>query len=320
MEWGQRAAHPHCDDLVLHAPGECRYCDEFPERQAMRFRNGVNFTGKLEYGKRPCPSTERRPLEVIERWHGNVPVKTGGEDMASVNGGGGEGHLLPPVLTPIPDGTALPRSKREPEFTGDPDDLPSDYPAHESVIDRRDQIALDKATSPTTDNLANAQDAALEPHRQRARSILSTLDPDEDPRALEEAVARLCQQEASALEQARVLGEENERLQKALTEAPKKGRQRQEPGAAKLRLTVTNFEHQVENLQQQIRRLESENTALRNAREAGEDFVGFLEKLAEVSGSRVLAALARVQRVAPEAMQASTVDLIAALLDERTRA
>lgn len=27
---------PHCDQKVLHAPGECQYCDERPEWQELR--------------------------------------------------------------------------------------------------------------------------------------------------------------------------------------------------------------------------------------------------------------------------------------------
>lgn len=66
------AIHPHCDDLVLHAPGTCQYCDEYPERQRKRVRDGVNFTGGEQVPEHsPCPSTLRRPLETIEAWFGN---------------------------------------------------------------------------------------------------------------------------------------------------------------------------------------------------------------------------------------------------------
>lgn len=61
-----RAPFPHCDDLVLHAPGECKYCDHYPDRQAERVSSGVNFTG---HG--PDPASGRRPLEIINRWPGN---------------------------------------------------------------------------------------------------------------------------------------------------------------------------------------------------------------------------------------------------------
>ena len=41
---------------------------------------GIAFTGhsdeKDEYGNPliPCPSEQQRPLEIINKWHGNVPV------------------------------------------------------------------------------------------------------------------------------------------------------------------------------------------------------------------------------------------------------
>ena len=47
--------YPHCNTEVLHAPGTCRYCDEFPDRQAMRTASGTSFT----------------PAEA-NGWHGNV--------------------------------------------------------------------------------------------------------------------------------------------------------------------------------------------------------------------------------------------------------
>lgn len=68
------AKHPHCDELVLHAPGKCEYCDLYPERQSQRVRDGVAFTGEppTKGGpEKPCPSTQRRPLSTIERWPGN---------------------------------------------------------------------------------------------------------------------------------------------------------------------------------------------------------------------------------------------------------
>jgi len=71
------ASFPHCDDLVLHAPGECFYCDKYAVAQAKRIADGVNFTGHNDPSKKPCPSLARRPLETIERWSGNVAVKEG---------------------------------------------------------------------------------------------------------------------------------------------------------------------------------------------------------------------------------------------------
>lgn len=73
IEYDRRAAFPHCDLLVLHAPGECEYCDEYPDRQEERLRNNTNFTGQHDPEKYPCPSELRRTLETINRWPGNRP-------------------------------------------------------------------------------------------------------------------------------------------------------------------------------------------------------------------------------------------------------
>ena len=80
---------PHCDQKVLHAPGECEYCDAHPEWQELREAWGIAYTGhsyeiideKDWEGNPtqrilvPCPSELERPLEVINKWHGNVPKK-----------------------------------------------------------------------------------------------------------------------------------------------------------------------------------------------------------------------------------------------------
>lgn len=69
------AEFPHCDPLVLHAPGACIYCDKRPAAQQARVAAGVNFTGEG-----PDPATAVRPLETIERWYGNTPKTL--EDLA----------------------------------------------------------------------------------------------------------------------------------------------------------------------------------------------------------------------------------------------
>lgn len=70
---GERAAFPHCDSSVLHAPGECQYCDHYPDWQQARAVQGINFTGHHDPDKAPCPAERRRPVETINRWYGNVP-------------------------------------------------------------------------------------------------------------------------------------------------------------------------------------------------------------------------------------------------------
>lgn len=86
-EWVQDGAHwilkidtatldrpPHCDDLVLHAPGECEFCDKVPHLQTLRARWGINFTGKNDPNKSQCPAEKRRSVQLIHRWPGNRPT------------------------------------------------------------------------------------------------------------------------------------------------------------------------------------------------------------------------------------------------------
>lgn len=51
------APYPHCNSEVLHAPGTCKYCDLYPDRQSMRSASGTPFT----------------PAEA-NGWGGNVAV------------------------------------------------------------------------------------------------------------------------------------------------------------------------------------------------------------------------------------------------------
>lgn len=64
---------PHCDALVLHAPG-CEFCDKYPKRQQARIERRVAFTGEpFDPTKSRCPSEYMRPAELIHRWRGNRP-------------------------------------------------------------------------------------------------------------------------------------------------------------------------------------------------------------------------------------------------------
>lgn len=68
------AAMPHCDSAVLHAPGVCEYCDQYPSWQRAREMARIGFTGDAPRpGWLPCPSTFHRPLTVINQWPGNQP-------------------------------------------------------------------------------------------------------------------------------------------------------------------------------------------------------------------------------------------------------
>lgn len=44
---------PHCDQAVLHAPGECEYCDGCPEWQSLREAWGIAFTGHVPQASLP---------------------------------------------------------------------------------------------------------------------------------------------------------------------------------------------------------------------------------------------------------------------------
>jgi len=72
---------PHCDSAVLHAPGECAYCDAHPDWQQLRQLWGIAFTGhapKVDVERPwlsevPCPSDARRPGGANQVWPGNRP-------------------------------------------------------------------------------------------------------------------------------------------------------------------------------------------------------------------------------------------------------
>lgn len=38
---------PHCDQRILHSPGECEFCDMNPEWQQLRKAWGIAFTGHV---------------------------------------------------------------------------------------------------------------------------------------------------------------------------------------------------------------------------------------------------------------------------------
>lgn len=63
---------PHCDQRILHAPGECEVCDHFKEWQDLRIAWGVAFTGWTPEGTElPCPADHARG-EKHQKWPGNV--------------------------------------------------------------------------------------------------------------------------------------------------------------------------------------------------------------------------------------------------------
>ncbi len=63
---------PHCDQRVLHAPGECVYCDSHGLWQALRIAWGIAFTGYEPDGTElPDPATHARG-DSVNKWRGNV--------------------------------------------------------------------------------------------------------------------------------------------------------------------------------------------------------------------------------------------------------
>lgn len=70
-----RAYAPHCDQSVLHKPGECEYCDHYPDWQEMREVQRINYTGHFDTDKAPCPSHYFRHPDKVESWSGNLPTK-----------------------------------------------------------------------------------------------------------------------------------------------------------------------------------------------------------------------------------------------------
>jgi hypothetical protein len=66
---------PHCDQRILHARGECQYCDKHPDWQALREAWGISFTGyEPEDKELPCPADYARG-DSHKLWYGNVAAK-----------------------------------------------------------------------------------------------------------------------------------------------------------------------------------------------------------------------------------------------------
>ncbi len=76
----QSLSFPHCDQRILHAPGECAYCDEYREWQSLRKAWGIAFTGYTPEGRElPCPADHARG-DNHKLWHGNVATKEVGNE------------------------------------------------------------------------------------------------------------------------------------------------------------------------------------------------------------------------------------------------
>lgn len=68
---------PHCDQRILHAPGVCDACDEFPTLQKARMMWEINFTGETgdeAKTKTPCLADAARG-DSHQNWRGNRAYK-----------------------------------------------------------------------------------------------------------------------------------------------------------------------------------------------------------------------------------------------------
>lgn len=69
---------PHCDQMILHGPGECTYCDYYPDWQNLRVSWGIAFTGHeigINGSVVPCPADVARPDGAHQMWGGNRPKR-----------------------------------------------------------------------------------------------------------------------------------------------------------------------------------------------------------------------------------------------------
>lgn len=74
---------PHCDHRILHSPENgCIHCNDpkYTHLHQIRKEMKLRYTGEslpedwdTPDGWQPCPSEQRRDLETIEKWYGNVP-------------------------------------------------------------------------------------------------------------------------------------------------------------------------------------------------------------------------------------------------------
>lgn len=100
---------PHCDPRILHAPGECEFCDGHPDWQELREFWHIAFTGKkvdIVIDKRykgsidgtifPCPADAIRG-DNHTLWSGNVARPAGvqrGPNMSGLSIGMKDGKLV----------------------------------------------------------------------------------------------------------------------------------------------------------------------------------------------------------------------------------
>lgn len=87
---------PHCDPRILHAPGECEFCDKHSDWQALRQIWGITFTGYEPEGKElPDPATHIRGFDNANAWCGNKA-----KSRLIASGGDGRCQYIRDIDTP----------------------------------------------------------------------------------------------------------------------------------------------------------------------------------------------------------------------------
>lgn len=71
------AQFPHCESRILHAPGECEFCDACPDLQELRVAWNIAFTGHktADVDQLPCPADHAVTMGARgdhRKWFGNV--------------------------------------------------------------------------------------------------------------------------------------------------------------------------------------------------------------------------------------------------------
>lgn len=75
-EYTLHMQYPHCEARILHAPGECKYCDQHSDWQQLRVTWGIAFSGHEPTEEQPIADPADLAVMKGERgdynqWHGN---------------------------------------------------------------------------------------------------------------------------------------------------------------------------------------------------------------------------------------------------------
>lgn len=101
---------PHCDQRILHKPGECEFCDEHPDWQELRKAWGIAFTGHV-----PAIEGDRCGKRIRSRIVNLGPHASDWDSQYCRQGAGHDGPCLPtdPLeALPCPADYAVTRGER----------------------------------------------------------------------------------------------------------------------------------------------------------------------------------------------------------------